>query len=145
MTFDTAFRCLYCGGFEGTNANQAQGTPTVIALDWASGKIQTIMTPRNAFTGPILDVVYHPAGYLIGAGSSEAGGVLWFWKPGQAKNQHEVRYENSFRGLDLHRNGARLAAAAFGDRGGQRGGNGRRLTNGEYVGFEGSIALYTLA
>lgn len=145
MTFDTLGRTLYCAGFEGTNANQAQGVPTVVALDWASGKRTALMTPRNAFTGPIVDLLYHPAGYVLGAASSEAGGALWFWKPGQEKDEHEVRYENSFRSLDLHRNGTRLAAAAFGNRGGQRGGNGRRLVNGEYPDFEGSVVLYALA
>lgn len=145
MTFDTECRTLYCAGFEGTNANQAQGLPTVVAFDWASGKQTLIMTPRNAFTGPIVDIIYHPAGYVIGAGSSEAGGALWFWKAGQDKDEHEVRHVNSYRGLGLHQDGTRLAAAAFGDRGGQRGGNGRRLVGGEYVGFQGSVALYTLA
>ena len=115
MTFDPDCRTLYCGGFEGTNANQAQGTPTVVALDWASGKRQLIMTPRGNFTGPILDMAFHPDGYLIGVGSSEAGGALWFWRPGQEKDDHEVRYVNSFRGLDLSRAGHRLTVAAFGD------------------------------
>lgn len=145
MTFDTEHRTLYCAGFEGTNANQAQGVPTVVALDWASGKRLLTMTPRNAFNGPILDIVFHPAGYLLGAGSSEAGGALWFWRGGQEKDEHEVRYGHSFRGLALHRDGTRLAAAAFGDSGGQRGGNGRRLVNGDYVDFQGSVVLYTLA
>jgi WD40 repeat protein len=145
MTFDTDFRTLYCAGFEGTNANQAQGVPTVVSFDWTAGKAQMTMTPRNTFNGPIMDVVYHPAGYLIGAGSSEAGGVLWFWRSGQEKDEHELKFVNSFRGMDLHRDGRRLTVAAFGNRDGQRGGNGRKLVNGEYVDFEGSIVFYTLA
>jgi WD40 repeat protein len=145
MTFDSAGKTLYCAGFEGTNANQAQGHPTIVALDWASGKQQVIMTTRTSFAGPIVDVAYHPAGYLIGAGSSEAGGALWFWKPGQEKDEHMVKYVNSFRGLGLHSDGLRLAVAAFGDRGGQRGGNGRRLNaKNEYPDFGGSIVLYSL-
>lgn len=145
MTFDAECRTLYCGGFEGTNANQAQGTPTVVAFDWASGKRQSIMTPRSTFTGPILDMVVHPAGFLIATGSSEAGGALWFFRSGQERDEHEVRYVNSFRGLDLNRAGNRLAVAAFGDLGGQRGGNGRRLVRGEYIDFQGSVVLYSLA
>ena len=44
-----------------------------------------------------------------------------------------------------HSDGTHLAAAAFGDRGGQRGGNGRRLNKkGEYTGFAGNIVLYEL-
>lgn len=144
LTFDREGKTLFCAGFEGANANQAQGIPMVIAFDWDSGKSQSVMTPRSNFTGPIFDVLYHPDGYLIAAGSSEAGGAIWFWKPGQEKDEHEVRFMNSFRGMDLHRDGKRLAVAAFGNRDGQRGGNGRRLVNGEYVDFEGSIVFYGL-
>jgi hypothetical protein len=144
MTFDPPGKVLYCGGFEGSNANQAQGLPTVVPIDWQSGKVLTVMTPQADFKGPIIDLIYHPAGYLIGAGSSEGGGALWFWKPGQEKESHLVKYAFSFRGLGLHGDGVHLAAAAFGDAGGQRGGNGRRLNpKGEYPDFEGSLVLYT--
>lgn len=145
LTFDTAGQTLYCAGIEGSNANQSQGMPTVVAIDWTSGKQRGVMTPRADYKGPILDVIYHPAGYLIGAGSSEAGGALWFWKPGAAQDMHLVKHAHSFRGLGLHADGLHLAAAAFGDSGGQRGGNGRRLDpKGEYLDFNGAVVLYTL-
>ncbi len=144
MTFDPDFKTLYCAGFEGENANQAHGKPTVVVLDWESGKEKLTMTPSQDFKGPIVDAMFHPAGYLIGAGSSEAGGVLWFWRPGEAQECHLVKNATSFRGIDIGADGLRLAATAFGDRGGQRGGNGRRLNNdGEYEGFAGHIVLYT--
>ncbi len=143
MTFDPEFKTLYCAGFEGRNANQADGDPTVVAFDWPSGKQTLVMKPSQAFKGPIMDVAFHPAGYLIGCGSSEGGGVLWFWKPGEAKEFHMVKNATSFRGIGLHPDGQRLAGTAFGDRGGQRGGNGRRLNKeGEYPGFAGHIVLY---
>ncbi len=146
MMFDDAYQTLYCAGFEGINANQAHGVPTVVAFDWESGKQKQIMTPTEDYKGPILELAHHPAGYIIGAGSSEAGGRLWFWKPGEEKNCHEVKNVTSFRGIDLHKDGLLLAAAAFGDRGGQRGGNGRRLTkDGEYLGFAGSLVVYKLS
>lgn len=146
MTFDDAFKTLYAGGFEGTNANQAHGVPTVLAFDWESGKQQHVMTPAEDFKGPIVDLIYHPAGYVIGAGSSEAGGMLWFFRHGEAHECHKLKNVTSFRGLALHADGLRLAATAFGDRGGQRGGNGRRLNNeGEYEGFAGNIVLYSAA
>lgn len=145
MTFDPPGKVLYCGGFQGTNANQAQGLPTVVPLDWQSGKAQSLMTPQAEYKGPVIDLAFHPAGYVIGAGSSERGGALWFWKPGEAKDTHAVKYPHSFRGLSLHSDGLHLAAAAFGDSGGQAGGNGRRLNaKGEYPDFAGSIVLYTL-
>lgn len=146
MTFDVKFQTLYCAGFEGINANQAHGRPTVIAFDWSNGKQRGLMTPKADFKGPIMDVVFHPDGYLIGAGSSEGGGVLWFWKPGESEETHLVKHGFSFRGLGLHGDGAALAAAAFGNTDGQRGGNGRRLNaKGEYPDFSGTIVLYALS
>lgn len=146
MTFDAKCETLYCAGFEGINANQAQGVPTVVAFDWSSGKQRGLMKPKADFKGPIVDLVFHPAGYVIGAGSSEGGGALWFWKPGESEETHVVKYGYSFRGLGLHSDGLSLAAASFGDAGGQRGGNGRRLNaKGEYLDFQGNIVLYTLS
>lgn len=144
MIFDPEFKTLYCAGFEGINANQAHGTPMVVALDWETGEQTLTMTPSQEFKGPILDLAFHPAGFLVGAGSSEGGGVLWFWKPGETQECHLIKNPTSFRGLDLTGDGLRFAAAAFGDRGGQRGGNGRRLDkDGQYVGFAGNIVLYS--
>lgn len=145
MTFAPGGAILYCAGFQGTNANQAHGVPTIVPLDWKSGKALPAMTPRADFKGPIVDIAFHPAGFLIAAGSSEAGGVLWFFRPGAKNDEHLVKYANSFRGLDLSGDGLQLVAAAFGDRGGQRGGNGRRLDkDGNYPGFGGSLVLFAL-
>lgn len=145
MTFNSDFSTLYCGGFEGTNANQGHGIPTIVAFDWKTGKQQVVMTPKDGFAGPALEIAYHPAGYIMGAGSSEGGGRLWFWKPGEEKESHFLKNVTSFRRIALSPDGTRVAATAFGDRGGQRGGNGRRLTkDGEYVGFAGNMVLYTL-
>jgi WD40 repeat protein len=146
MTFDNDFNTLYCAGFEGQNANQAHGIPTVVAFDWKSGKQRIIMTPKDAYKGPVLQVAYHSAGYVIGAGSSEAGGSLWFWKQSEAQSSHQLKNATSFRGFALNADGTRLVATTFGDRGGQRGGNGRRLTkDGDYLGFAGSMVLYSLS
>ena len=145
MVFDASGKTLYGAGCEGINANQSHGIPTVIALDWETGEQVRTMTPSQDYKGPIIDAVYHPAGYLVGAGSSEGGGVLWFWKAGEAKECHLLKNPTSFRSLDLDRDGSRIAATAVGDRGGQRGGNGRRLDkDGGYQGFAGNIVLYSL-
>jgi WD40 repeat protein len=146
MTYDPSGNTLYCAGFEGTNANQAQGNPMVIPFDWKTGVAQAVMTPTEPFIGPIMDIAFHPQGYLMATGSSEGGGAIWFWKPGEAKSAHRVTFQNSFRRMDLSPDGKRVAIAAFGDLGGQRGGNGRRLNKGgEYVDFGGSVALYAWA
>ena len=144
MMFDPEGMRLYCGGFQGTNANQAQGVPMVVPIDWKSGESCPELTPTVAFNGPLTDLAFHPAGFLIGAGSSEAGGVLWFWDPEETKAVHSFPYKTSLRRFDLDASGQRLAVAAFGDSDGQRGGNGRRLNaKGEYLGFNGEAVLFT--
>ncbi len=143
MAFASDFATLYCAGFEGTNANQAHGDPTVLAFDWQTGEQTNLMRASQSFKGPVLDIAFHPDGYVIGAGSSEGGGVLWFWKPGGETESHMIKNATSFRGLDVSADGLRIAATSFGDRGGQRGGNGRRLNkDGEYAGFAGGVVLY---
>ena len=143
MTFDPTGKTLYCAGYEGTNANQSAGIPTIVPLDWDTGKPQPIMTAVDPFIGPIMDILFHPAGFLIAGGSSEGGGALWHWKPGEPKSVHLVKHQNSFRRMDLSPDGKQLLTAAFGDLGGQRGGNGRKLTKtGEYPDFGGSLVLY---
>ncbi|MGE0610074.1 MAG: WD40 repeat domain-containing protein [Pirellulales bacterium] len=144
MAFDTQGQTLYCGGIEGTNANQSQGQPTIVALDWESGQEQLVMTPAEAFNGPIMDIAFHPAGFVVGTGSSEGGGMIWCWLPGQAQSVFKLQHATSFRQMDISADGARLAAAAFGDLGGQRGGNGRRLNDqGDYPCFGGNLVLCT--
>ncbi len=143
MTFSPDGKTLFCGGFEGVNANQAHGAPTVIAFDWATAQPQPVRTTADSFNGPIMDLVFHPDGFLIGSGSSEGGGALWFWRPGELKSSHTLKNPMSFRRIDLSPDGSRIAAAAFGNLDGQRGGNGRKLNaKGEYLDFGGNLAIY---
>jgi WD40 repeat protein len=157
MTFDGAGTRLYCGGFEGTNANQAQGNPLVLVLDWKTGTIESTLSPTPALNGPIMHVAWHPSGssagsapapgssagsapapgssagsapapgWIIASGSSEGGGVLWVWRVGETAVVHHVKSPTSLRRFDIASDGVRLAVAAFGNLDGQRGGNGRRL------------------
>ncbi len=143
MAFDAAGTRLYCGGFEGTNANQAQGTPLVLAFDWRKGTIEASLSPTPALNGPITHVAWHPAGWLMAAGSSEGGGALWIWRAGETAVAHHVKSPTSLRRFDIASDGSRLIVAAFGNLDGQRGGNGRRLDkDGNYPDFGGLLGLY---
>lgn len=143
LAFGIDGKTLYCGGFEGTNANQAQGNPLVFALDWESGKQTSVLTPNPAVNGPVTDLSIHPEGFVIAAGSSEGGGTLWIWRPGEEQNAHHIKHNTSFRRFAIASDGKQLAAATFGDLDGQRGGNGRRLNkDGEYPDFGGTMVLY---
>ncbi len=143
MAFDAAGLRLYCGGFEGTNANQAQGNPLVLVCDWKNGTIESALEPTPALNGPITHVACHPAGWIVAAGSSEGGGALWVWRAGETAVAHHVKSPTSLRRFDIAADGVRLAVAAFGNLDGQRGGNGRRLDkDGHYPDFGGILALY---
>lgn len=143
LAFGADGKLLYCGGFEGTNANQAQGNPLVLVIDWASGQLTATLTPNPTLNGPIMDLGVHPAGWLIASGSSEGGGTLWIWRLGEDKNAHHHKHSTSFRRFAISPDGTRLAAASFGDLDGQRGGNGRRLDkDGNYPDFGGTLVLY---
>lgn len=136
-------RTLYAAGFAGTNANQAQGNPLVLAFDWETGQLSATLTPAPALNGPVTDIVVHPSGLLIAAGSSEGGGLLWMWPPGATQPVHHVKHPTSFRRLALAADGRQLAAPAFGNLDGQRGGNGRRLDKeGRYPDFGGSLVVF---
>lgn len=153
MTFDGAGTRLYCGGFEGTNANQAQGNPLVLVVDWKTGTIESTLSPTPTLNGPIMHVAWHPSGssagsapapgWIVASGSSESGGMLWVWRAGETAVVHHIKSPTSLRRFDIASDGVRLAVAAFGNLDGQRGGNGRRLDkDGNYPDFGGVLALY---
>ena len=143
LAFSADGKTLYAAGFEGTNANQAQGNPLVLTFDWESAQPTTTLVPTPTVNGPITDVVIHPAGFIMAASSSEGGGVLWIWRPGEEKNVHHLKHSTSFRRLAIADDGRQLAVAAFGNLDGQRGGNGRRLDKeGNYPDFGGMLVLY---
>jgi WD40 repeat protein len=143
MTFDATGSRLYCGGFEGTNANQAQGNPLVLVFDWRKGTLESVLSPTPTLNGPVTHVAWHPAGWLVAAGSSEGGGALWAWRGGETAVARHVKSATSLRRFDIASDGTRLAAAAFGNLDGQRGGNGRRLDkDGQYPDFGGILAVY---
>lgn len=146
MLFSPGGETLFCGGIDGDNANQATGAPRVLALDWSTGQVRVTMQPPDAYPGYVMDLAWHPDGYLIATGSSEQGGTLWFWKPEKPEPFFAYKHPTSFRGLEIFAGGDRLAGATFGDTGGQRGGNGRKLNaDGQYLDFGGQITLFDLA
>lgn len=143
LAFGVDGKSLYCGGFEGTNANQAQGNPLVLVFEWESGQPTITLTPNPTLNGPIMDLGIHPQGWIIAAGSSEGGGIVWIWRPGEETTVHHLKHSTSFRRFGLSPDGKQLAVAAFGNLDGQRGGNGRRLNkDGVYPDFGGALALF---
>lgn len=114
MRFSADGKQLACSGItDVSNAFAGVGKPMVLVYDWESGKLTQKLRPETDFTGFALGVVWHPDGFLIGAGSGNSGGALWFWKPDQEKSFFSFKLPNEGFDLDLHPDGARLAVAHF--------------------------------
>ncbi len=101
---------LACGGItEVSNAFAGIGTPLVVVFELEKGeKIQSFMTTKK-FRGVTTGVFFHPQGFVIGSTSGHDGGHLLFWKLDAAAEFFALKLPDSARGLDLHRDLARLA------------------------------------
>ena len=143
MPFDAKGEKLACGGLSDAKSNTfSPGTPTLLVFDWATGK--QVLKSRIAgdkVDGPINALRYLPDGTLAGTGEGQSMGALWFWKPGGSDPFHTVQQQSGYA-IDLHPDGLRLAAATFEPIG--RGGNGRHVQRGGYLGNGGAVRLFNL-
>lgn len=143
MAFDAKGEKLACGGLSDAKSNTfSPGTPTLLVFEWAAGK-QTLKSriSGDKVDGAVTSLRYLPDGTLAGTGEGQSMGALWFWKPGEENPFHTVQQQSGYS-IDLHPDGRRLAAATFEPIG--RGGNGRHVQRGGYVGNGGSVRLYAL-
>lgn len=100
---------LACAGItDVSNAFAGVGKPLVLLFDWATGKRKQALVPKENFQGTAWGVVFHPTGFIVGAGGGN-GGALWFWKPDAAQAFFTLGLPNNARDLDLHPDGQRLA------------------------------------
>jgi WD40 repeat protein len=103
---------LACGGLiEATNPLGAVSNPAIVVFDWQSGKELQLLRPKENVLGLIYGLRYHPSGFLIAASGGNAGGYLWFWKPGQVNEFFKFVLPNTARDMDLHPDGERVATA----------------------------------
>jgi WD40 repeat protein len=106
---------LGCAGITNcTNAFAGVGTPAVLVLDWQSGQRKQLLLPKDDFSGQAWRVVFHPAGFVMGAGSGRVRGTgaLWFWKPDEAQPFFTLKLPTNARDMDLHPDGRRIAVAS---------------------------------
>jgi WD40 repeat protein len=134
---------LACGGMtEPNSAGFAAGKPHALIFDWARGTLKRTLKFREPFEGFVTSLIYHPDGFLIGAGGGK-GGVLWFWRGTQEEPFHTVKQLQHIRELALHPDNLRLVAASFQPRG--QGGNGRRRAGMmEYTDNAGAVRIYAM-
>ncbi len=112
MAFSADGKHLACGGIsEVTNAFAGIGTPLVVVFDFETGeKVQSLVTTKK-FRGKATGVFFHRQGFVLGSTSGHDGGHLLFWKLDAANEFFDLKLPDVVRGLDLHRDGMRLATS----------------------------------
>lgn len=145
MAFDPQGTRLACSGLTEAESNTfCPGTPAVLVLDWATGRLQRQLkaVSKQKVDGFVNAVRYLPDGTLAACGEGTSGAALWFWKPDRDEAFHSLPGPSGYD-LDLHPDGATLALALYENRG--HSGNGRRAkTPEEYVTNTGLIRLVAL-
>jgi WD40 repeat protein len=146
MAFDRTGSRLACAGLSEAESNTfCPGTPTVVVLDWATGKVvhQPKVMSRVKVDGFINAVRFLPDDTLVAYAEGTSGAALWFWKPGEEEPFHWIAGPSGYD-LDLSPGGKQLAVALYENRG--HSGNGRRVMSAdEYVSNMGLVRIYSLS
>ncbi len=133
---------LFAGGItEPSSPGFAAGKPALSVFDWATGQVKAPLRFKEPFEGFVIGLIWHPDGYLIGAGGG-VNGALWFWRPADSEPFHTVKQIKHLREVNLHSDNRRIVAACFEQRG--NGGNGRNQPIEQYTDNSGSIRVYSM-
>lgn len=112
IAFSADGQRMACAGLiEASNPLGAVSNPAVLLFDRAEGKEKEplLQRPKEDLKGVGWGVRYHPAGFEILAAGGTGGGLLWFFRPGEASDFARLKMPNTVRGLDLHPDGIRVA------------------------------------
>ncbi|MBI2804174.1 MAG: WD40 repeat domain-containing protein [Planctomycetes bacterium] len=113
MAFSGDGSLLACAGITNvTNAFAGVGNPAIVLFNWQTGQRTQVLRVQPAFQGTAWGVVFHPQGYVIGAGGG-SGGAIWFWRPDQQNSVQNVAVPNNVRDLAMHPDNRRLAVPCF--------------------------------
>ena len=113
MAFNADGSLLACAGITNvTNAFAGIGNPAVVLFNWQTGQRTQVLRVNPPFQGTAWGVLFHPHGYVIGAGAG-AGGGLWFWRPTEQNSIHNVAVPNNARDLAMHPDQRRLAVPCY--------------------------------
>lgn len=113
MTFNADGSSLACAGITNvTNAFAGVGNPAIVLFNWATGARAQVLRVQPAFQGTAWGVVFHPHGYVIGAGAGNGGGI-WFWRPTTENSVQNIAVPNNARDLAMHPDNRRLAVPCF--------------------------------
>jgi WD40 repeat protein len=113
MCFNADGSLLACAGITNvSNAFAGIGNPAIVLFNWQTGQRSQVLRVQPAFQGTAWGVIFHPHGFVIGAGAGNGGG-LWFWRPTEANSIHNVAVPNNARDLAMHPDHRRLAVPCF--------------------------------
>ncbi len=113
MSFNADGSLLACAGITNvSNAFAGVGNPAVVLFNWQTGQRSQVLRVQPAFQGTCWGVVFHPDGYVIGAGAGSGGGI-WFWRPAEANSVQNIAVPNNARDLSMHSDNRRLAVPCF--------------------------------
>ena len=94
-----------------TNAFAGVGHPGVSVLEWADGKLATLLEPKEKQQGVCWGLAWHPQGFWTQAAGGGGGGWLRFFKAGEANECHAVKLPANGRGLALSPDKTKVAVA----------------------------------
>jgi hypothetical protein len=119
-----------------------QGTPTVLAFDWATGQPRQTFTLGDNRDVYVHDLAYHSDGYFIGVTSGQPGnGKYFFIRPGEENPFVQQKLANC-HSVALHPNGYRFCVAANAGVSGQ--GKPGAAKDGEYPGNTSPINVFEI-
>lgn len=143
LAFNADGSLLFVAGTKPVNGGNVQGTPTVLAFDWAGGTVKHTLELGQAGDVYVCDLRFHSAGFLMAAISGNPGtGKLIFRRLDDKEAFFTHTAIANCHSLSLHPNGSRLAVA--GTNGGSNG-NGKVVDkDGEYKGNWSPIHILDL-
>ncbi len=113
MAFNADGSLLACAGITNvTNAFAGIGNPAIVLFNWQTGQRTQVLRVNPPFQGTAWGVVFHPQGYVIGAGGGSGGGI-WFWRPTEQNSIQNIAVPNNVRDLAMHPDTRRLAVPCY--------------------------------
>ena len=144
LTFLDGGRTLLAAGCDPEGGGFVQGVPVLLEFDFATGKPSREVRLGTTKEGFVLDVAWHPDGFLIAVTSGQPGsGKLVYLRPGEKEPSYtRTAGLANCHSVALHPDKRRFVVTSTN---GGSNGNGRRLTaDGEYPGNTSPLHLFEI-
>jgi WD40 repeat protein len=114
MQFNADGSQLAIGGITNvTNAFACVGNPSVVMIDWNSGKNLIQHLAKETFKGVAWGVALHPNGMVVAGAGGPGGGQLYFWKKDGKNEFHKFKMKDTCRDLHLSPDPTQLVTAHY--------------------------------